>query len=301
MNAYCDLEMTQYFDYYNKFVSALKQLYSITNESEKEELRKQLINDLLTHYTRPVPYISDRFLEIDSDLDISTIPKSLISTLNEAIFCYVNGQFLSAIAVTGIAAEIFVIHLYELFLKKQGLTKSVMRERVQSFQRINQNEKIETLFCIVGHSNTMCEQLHQIRKKRNDAVHTSNQGEYQNSALECLQILIDILNEYSDEIRKQNVLMNKELVEFSFSYLHDESPLVIDVLLDGETKTYTITEKDSDKKSEYEITLVGINEEGVSMSVNGIIQRRMSLEEDYVFSSQEKGINIRLLRINRVK
>jgi len=293
--------MVQYFDYYNRFVSLLKQLYSITNEKEKEELRKKLINDLLTHYTRPVNYISDRFLEIDSDLDISTIPNSLISTLDEAIFCYVNGQFLSAIAVTGIATEIFAIHLYELFLKKQGLTRLVMRERVKSFQRINQNEKIETLFCIVGHSNIMCGQLHQIRKKRNNAVHTSNQGEYQDSALECLQILIDILNEYSDEIRKQNVLKNKELVEFSFSYLQDESPLVIDVLLDGETKTYTITEKDSDTKSDYEITLVGIDEEGVSMSVNGVIKNKMSLGEDYVFSSHEKGIKIRLLRINRIK
>ena len=189
--------MSQYWNYLNKLTSNLHAIESISDEEEKEKLAEKFVNSLLEEYSNDTNFFIQRILELDSEIELLNVPTSLMDSLKEALFCYINGQYLSAIASTGITAELFCVHIYQLYLRELGLERVQIKRRIKSFGNISQFEKIETLFTVVGITESVCSVLHEIRKKRNDAIHPGEEYNYKRDSLDCLQNLIDILNAYS--------------------------------------------------------------------------------------------------------
>lgn len=193
--------MTQYWNYWNRLISNLNAIETMENESEKEKAAQKFVNSLVSEYSNETDFFIQRILELDSDIELLNVPQSLMDSLKEALFCYINGQYLSCIAATGIAAELFCVHIYQLFLKQLGLNRIELKRRLNSFRNISQFEKIDTLHAVVGLTDFACGTLHEIRKKRNAAVHPGEGYNYKSDALDCLQNLIDLLNAYSENQR----------------------------------------------------------------------------------------------------
>jgi hypothetical protein len=190
--------MAQYWNYWNKLISNIQAIESIEDKKEKAKVAKRFVNELSSEYSKETDFFIQRILELDSDIELINVPASLMDSLKEALFCYVNGQYLSAIASTGIAAELFCVHIYQLYLTEIGLDRLQVKRRIRSFNNINQNEKIDTLHAIVGLNESVAGILHEIRKKRNNAVHPGEGYNYKSDALDSLQNLIDVLNAYSN-------------------------------------------------------------------------------------------------------
>ena len=198
------------WNYWNNVISALQEIQLIKDEKEKEKIASEFFKGFLNEYTRDTNFLITRFLEIGTDVELLGVTRCLMDSLKESIFCYVNGQYLSTIASVGITAELFCVHIYKLFLENQGLSRSFVKSRIEKFSEISQREKIDTLFSVVGVDEHICQILHKIRKKRNENVHPHTDKDYKEDALDCLQDIIDILNIYSEIIKKQTELKNKE-------------------------------------------------------------------------------------------
>lgn len=197
--------MAMVWNYWTNVLSVLKQIGSIENEKEKEKVSKEFFDNLLKEYSHDINSLIEGFLEIDSDVKVIGVPKNLMEGLKESIFCYVNGQYLSTIAGVGITAELFCVHIYKLYLESLGLERSIIKRRLEGFSNISQNERIETLFSVIGTSEHICQILHQIKRKRNDNIHPHMEKTYKEDALDCLQNIIDLLNIYSNSIEQNSL------------------------------------------------------------------------------------------------
>jgi len=196
--------MSEVWDYETEVIDYLNQIDSIEESPEKQSLVEDLANKLIGDFTRKTDFIIERIREIKSDVKAIGIPRNLMDSLKEAIFCYVNGQYLSAIASIGITSELFCSHLFRLYLEGIGIEDFRIRNRIDRFNKISHSEKIDTLFSIVGMDEDICSILHRIRIKRNDSVHPNQIKDYKEDALDCLQCMIHILNSYSEKILKIN-------------------------------------------------------------------------------------------------
>ncbi len=196
--------MTLQWDYSNKVFPILNQLSLIEDENERQKVADEFAQNLIKEYSKDVQFIADRFLEIGSNVEATGVPKSLMDSLKESIFCYVNGQYLSTIATVGITGELFCVHIYRLYLEELGLERSVIKRRLEKFSNISQNEKIDTLFAVIGINEHICQILHSIKKKRNENIHPHLDKDYKEDALDCLQNIVDVLNMYSAYIRNLN-------------------------------------------------------------------------------------------------
>lgn len=194
--------MSQVWSYWNNVISTLKQIEAIKDKKEKNKVATEFINNLIKEYNRDTNSLINSFLEIDSDVELIDVPRNLMDSLKESIFCYVNGQHLSTIATVGITAELFCVHLYRLYLERLGIERSVIKRRIELFSEINQYEKIDTLFAIVGINDHICQVLHQIRKIRNENVHPHADKNYKEDAIDSLQNIIDLLNLYSASVKQ---------------------------------------------------------------------------------------------------
>ncbi len=204
--------MPQYWNYWNKFVSIFNQIEQIKDIEEKKKAYNEFAQNLINDFSTDTNNLAQRLIEIDSDIDVVGVPLNLIESLKEALFCYINGQFLSAIAAAGITAELFCVHIYHENLVNIGLDRLQIKRRMESFKNIPQSEKIDTLHAIVGIPENICAVLHEIRKRRNYSVHPNEGYNYKVHALDCLQNIIDILNLYSNW-KKSFIENNKEILE----------------------------------------------------------------------------------------
>ena len=93
--------MPQYWSYLNKLISNIKLIDSIEDKKEKEKIAKKVADGLTAEYSKNTDFFIERILELDSDIELFGVPASLMNSLKEALFCYINGQYLSAIASTG--------------------------------------------------------------------------------------------------------------------------------------------------------------------------------------------------------
>lgn len=189
--------MPEVWDYETGVIDYLNQIDSLEESPEKKKLVEELANKLIGDFTNKTDFIIERIREIESDVQAIEIPKNLMDSLKEAIFCYVNGQYLSAIASIGVTSELFCSHIFRLYLEELGLKQFKIRRRIDRFNNISQAEKIENLFSVVNMDEETCSILHEIRGKRNDSIHPNQAREYKEDALHCLQCMIDILNNYS--------------------------------------------------------------------------------------------------------
>ncbi|MEK6889613.1 MAG: thioredoxin domain-containing protein [Nanoarchaeota archaeon] len=192
--------MPEVWDYETGIIDYLSKIDSLQELVEKQALAEELANKLVSDFTNKTDFIIDRIREIKSDVKAIGVPKNLMDSLKEAIFCYVNGQYLSAIASIGITSELFCNHIFWLYLENLGLEEFKVRRRIDKFNNISQAEKIENLFSVVNMEEDICSILHEIRKKRNDSIHQNKDKECKEDALHCLQCMIHILNTYSDKI-----------------------------------------------------------------------------------------------------
>lgn len=194
--------MPEVWDYKTGIIDYLNQIDILQESEEKKALVEELANKLVDDFTRKTDFIIERIREIKSDVMAIGVPKNLMNSLKEAIFCYVNGQYLSAIASIGITSELFCSHIFWLFLEGIGLEEVKIRRRVDKFNRTSQAEKIENLFAVVNVDEEICSMLHEIKSKRNDSIHPNQDKECKEDALHCLQCMIHILNIYSESILK---------------------------------------------------------------------------------------------------
>src|SRR3989338_1955844 len=193
--------MPERWNYKTNIIDYLNVIDSIANPTEKEKLAGELVNQILNDFTRNVDFIIERVREIKSDVELLEVPRNLMDSLKEAIFCYVNGQYLSTIATVGITAELFCTHIYRIFLEGLKLEDIIVRRRTEEFSKISQVERIQTLFSIVGIREGVCSILKQINKKRNDNIHPHQIKDYQEDALDSLQCIIYVMNKYSEEVK----------------------------------------------------------------------------------------------------
>ncbi|PIN88973.1 hypothetical protein COU60_04830 [Candidatus Pacearchaeota archaeon CG10_big_fil_rev_8_21_14_0_10_34_76] len=192
--------MPEVWDYETGVIDYLNEIDSLEESKEKKALVEELANKLIGDFTRKTDFIIQRIREIKSDVVAIGVPKNLMNSLKEAIFCYVNGQYLSAIASIGITSELFCSHIFWLYLENQGVEEFKIRRRVDKFNSISQAEKIDTLFSVVNVDEEICSILNEIRKKRNEGIHPNQDKECKEDALHCLQCMIHVLNIYSESI-----------------------------------------------------------------------------------------------------
>lgn len=196
------------WDFYNQLPSLIRNLQDISDPTLRQQKADEIAADLSREYQKDPNFQAQKLQEIETDIILKDVPGPLMDSLKEAIFCFINGQYLSTIAVTGITAELFCVHLYNRYLMQVGLGELEVNRRIASFNRISQHEKIETLFCVVGISDSICSTLKEIKKIRNSNVHPHNQKDYHSEALDCLRSIILILNQYSayvDRIRESQI------------------------------------------------------------------------------------------------
>ena len=212
--------MSKVWDYETGVIDYLNQIDSLGESLEKKKLIEELANKLVGEFTHKTDFIIERIREINSDIQAIGIPKNLMDSLKEAIFCYVNGQYLSAMASIGITSELFCSHIFRLFLGELGVEEFKIRRRIDKFNNISQAEKIENLFSVVNVDGEICSILHEIRKKRNASIHPNQIKDYKEDALHCLQCMFHILNTYSEgilnmrkssEIRMIPILSNEDV------------------------------------------------------------------------------------------
>ncbi|NCN86966.1 hypothetical protein GW932_03960 [archaeon] len=202
--------MISHWNYTNFSFSALNNILSLENEQEKKEKLNNFIDEMLQDHSNEPAFMLDRFLELRSDIKLLDVPEGLMNSLKESLFCYVNGQYLAAIATAGTASELFCVYLYEHFLIKQGLERLQIKHSIRKFRRDPQDKRIEKLKNEVGLIDEICSALHEIKRKRNNSVHPQEKYDFQLEALDCLQNVIDILNlwsnskEIADEVVEEN-------------------------------------------------------------------------------------------------
>ena len=204
-----------FWDYENKMFSVVKEVYSVGNEEERKKLAEDFTKGLAEEFSQNHEFMIERILEIKSDVILKKVPEKLMTSLKEAIFCYVNGQYLSTIAAIGIASEMFCTHLYERYLEEGELPRieeMYLSKKFRKNTQINRIQKLEK----IGIGDAITFMLKEINLKRNNAVHPGEDFDYKPISLECLQIIIDLLNLYSEteeEMVKEEKLKNKEKIK----------------------------------------------------------------------------------------
>lgn len=201
--------MSARWNYWNRFLTVITQIDTITDPEKKNEEANKFLQELSKEYSGDPKHFVDRILEIASDVNLVDVPESLMHSLQEAIFCYVNDQFLSSIAASGITAELFCVHIYQLFLENAGASRLQGKSALRRFRNLSQSQRIAELKETVGVDEDICGSLDNIREKRNNAVHPGEGFNYQHLALDCLQDIIDVLNLYSKSREEAIIEANK--------------------------------------------------------------------------------------------
>lgn len=201
------------WNYSNLEVSNLSKISSISEEKERLNVIDEYKKYLLISYAKDADFIAQRFNEIGIDVTAYNAPKNLMESLKETIYAYCNDQPYAAISTAGITAELLTIDLYCHYLITFKIEEKEIEKKLTVFKELTQNNRLKVLSTILGEFNNFCERLHEIRKKRNNYIHSNDiNSNIKKDSLAITRAVLQLVNDYSEYTRQVEQQINYDKV-----------------------------------------------------------------------------------------